>query len=162
MAEIQILSKEILSDRTYKLENNQFQKPDADGKLRDDENEVYCRPDAVAVLLVDWQECKALLTKQFRLPAFLNGNETGYLVEACAGLIDETESAEETARREVLEETGYQIGELIRVGGAYSSAGGITEYLYLFMADYRSGEQSREGGGLENEHENIRLVELSF
>ena len=77
--------------------------------MHDGETEVYYRPDAVGVLLVDGKNEKVLLTRQFRMPAFLNGSESGYLVEACAGLIDETEAPEQTMRREVMEETGYEI-----------------------------------------------------
>jgi GDP-mannose pyrophosphatase NudK len=162
MADIQILDKEILSNKKYKLENISFQKPNAEGKLQDTENEVYYRPDAAAVLLADRKHHKVLLTRQFRLPTFLNGNDDGYLVEVCAGLIPETESAEATARREALEETGYEIGELTKIGGVYSSSGGITEYVYLFLADYHSEAGHESRGGLASEGENITLVELSF
>jgi 8-oxo-dGTP pyrophosphatase MutT (NUDIX family) len=99
---------------------------------------------------------------QFWLAAFLNGNETGYLVEVCAGLIGETKETEETAGCEVLEEADYEVGDLIRVGGAYYSAGGITEYLYLFITEYDSGKPSGKAGGLQQEGENTSLVELSF
>jgi GDP-mannose pyrophosphatase NudK len=162
MADIQILDKETLSNKKYKLENISFQKPDAAGKLRDTENEVYFRPDTAAVLLVDRRRHQVLLTRQFRLPTFLNGNEDGYLVEVCAGVIPETESAEATARREALEETGYQIGELTRIGGVYSSSGGVTEYVYLFLADYAGDAGHESSGGLAPEGKNIKLIEMSF
>jgi GDP-mannose pyrophosphatase NudK len=81
--------------------------------------------------MVDDKKEVILLTRQFRLPAFLNGNKSGYLVEACAGLIDETETPEQAARREVLEETGYKLQTIDMIAGVYSSAGGITEFLYL-------------------------------
>lgn len=62
----------------------------------------------------------------------------------------------------MLEKTGYKVGELVRAGGAYSSAGGITKYIYLFMADYEPGQRKGKGGGLEAEDEQVSLVELSF
>jgi nudix-type nucleoside diphosphatase (YffH/AdpP family) len=127
------IGQKTLSNKKYKLENISFQKPDAEGKLQDTETEIY-RPDAAAVLMADRKHHKVLLTRQFRLPTFLNGNDDGYLVEVCAGLIPETESAEATARGEALEETGYQIGELIKTGGAYaySSSGGILNMFTCF------------------------------
>lgn len=96
------------------------------------------------------------------MPTYLNGNETGYLVEACAGLIDEGESPEETAYREVDEETGYPIRDLQKVGDVYTSAGGITEFQHLYIAAYDSKGEHGEGGGLEEEGEDIELVEMSF
>lgn len=162
MASIQILNKETLSDQTYLLEAVTYQKPDLKGKLHEQKNEVYYRPDAVAVLLADRKAKKFILTRQFRLPTFLNGNDSGYLVETCAGLIDEGETPEQAARREVDEETGYPVSNLTRIAAAYSSAGGITEYIYLFIADCDCQAEHGPGGGLEAEGEDIELIEMSF
>jgi len=162
MATIQILNKETLSNKKYPLKYISFEKPDAEGEFHNQEKEVYFRPDAVAVLLVDEKHKKLLLTKQFRLGAFLNGSDSGYLVEACAGLIDETETPEQTARREVEEETGYQINDVTRVAGGYSSAAGTTEFLHLFTATYNSEKDHAKYGGLKDEGESIELIELNF
>jgi len=162
MATIQILSKETLSEKKYSLQSISFEKPDEEGVFHNIVREVYFRPDAVAVLLVDEKQEKLLLTKQFRLPTFLNGNDSGYLVEACAGIIDEGETPEQTARREVEEETGYRINELTKIGGAYSSPGATTEYVHLFMAGYTSEKDHLKYGGLKEEGESIELVALSF
>lgn len=125
-------------------------------------NEVYFRPDAVTVLLVDPVAQKFLLARQFRLPAFLNGSEKGYLVETCAGLIDEGETPEQAARREVKEETGYPVSDLEKIGGIYTSAGGITEFVHLFIANYDSQGPHKKGGGTPGEGEDIELLEISF
>lgn len=162
MATIQILNKETLSEKKYLLQYINFEKPDEDGIFHNLAREVYFRPDAVAVLLVDEQQEKLLLTKQFRLPTFLNGSDSGYIVEVCAGLIDEGETPEQTAYREVMEETGYQIGDLTKIGGAYASPGATTEYLHLFIAGYTSETDHQKYGGLKDEGESIELVELSF
>ncbi|HEY0244272.1 MAG TPA: NUDIX hydrolase [Mucilaginibacter sp.] len=162
MATIQILNKETLSKKKYLLQNITFEKPDNAGKFHKQEKEIYFRPDAVAVLLVDNNNEKILLTKQFRLPTFLNHSDTGYLVETCAGLIDEDETPEQAAIREVEEETGYQITGLEKIGGVYTSAGGITEYLYLFTAQYDNTSQHGEGGGKAGEGEDIELIEMTL
>ncbi|HEY4324791.1 MAG TPA: NUDIX hydrolase [Mucilaginibacter sp.] len=162
MSTIQILNKETLSDRKYPLQYITFEKPDADGKFQNLAKEVYFRPDAAVVLLVDDERKKIMLIKQFRLPTFLNGNDHGYLIEACAGLIDEGETPEQTAHREVEEETGYQIYDLEKIGGAYSSPGGSTEYFHLFIAKYNKIGKTSKGGGLEEEGESIEVLELDF
>jgi GDP-mannose pyrophosphatase NudK len=162
MASIQILNKETLSSKTFPLKYITYQKPGLNGSLHEQENEVYYRPDAVAVLLVDQQNNNILLTRQFRLPAYLNHSETGYLTETCAGLIDDNETPEQAAHREVEEETGYQVTYLHKVGGMYSSAGGITEYVHLFIATYDPDNKVQEGGGLEEEGEDIETINISF
>jgi nudix-type nucleoside diphosphatase (YffH/AdpP family) len=162
MSTIQILNKETLSQRKYPLKYITFEKPDAEGNFHNLEKEVYYRPDAAVVLLVDDERKKIMLIKQFRLPTFLNGNDNGYMVEACAGLIDEGETPEQTARREVEEETGYEIYDLEKIGGAYASPGGSTEYFHLFIAKYNENGKKSEGGGLEEEGESIEVLELNF
>jgi len=162
MATIQILNKETLSDKKYLLQSISFEKPDEDGVFSNMAREVYFRPDAVAVLLIDEKRKKILLTKQFRLPTFLNGNDSGYTVEACAGLIDDGETPEQTACREVKEETGYQINALTKIGDGYTSPNATTEYLYLFIAAYASESNHLKYGGLRDEGERIELVEISF
>lgn len=162
MAEIKIIGEETLSDKKYPLKFYTFQRTDSKGKLLEKKNEIYFRPDAVTVLLVDKGKRKFMLTKQFRMATYLNGNVSGHLVEACAGIIDEGESPEQTAHREVGEETGYQIYNLRKIANVYTSAGGITEFQHLYIAEYESGKQDGEGGGLEEEGEDIELVEMDF
>ncbi|UUZ89993.1 NUDIX domain-containing protein [Paenibacillus sp. P25] len=61
------------------------------------------------ILLYNRERQTVILTRQFRIPTYLNGNETGLLIEACAGLLDKG-SAEDSIRREAEEETGYRVG----------------------------------------------------
>ncbi len=162
MSNIQILNKETLSQKKYLLEYITFEKPDASGEFKNSAKEVYYRPDAIGVLLTDESRKMLLFTKQFRLPAFLNGSDSGYLIETCAGIIDEDESPEDTAHREAEEETGYSITNLTKIAGAYSSAGGITEFVHLYFANYSPESKTGEGGGLKDEGEDIELIEMSF
>lgn len=162
MATINIIQREKITGTQYPLQRITFQKPDLQGKMHEQVNEVYFRPDAVAVVLVDPKRKNFLLTRQFRLPAFLNGSEKGYLVETSAGLINEGETPEQAARREAEEETGYPISELVKIGGVYTSAGGITEFVHLFTANYDSQGPHEKGGGKAEEGEDIELLEISF
>lgn len=162
MSTIQILDRQTLSEKKYPLQYIKFQKPDSEGQLQDQESEVYFRPDAATVLLVDEKAKTFLLNRQFRLPAFLNGSDSGYLTETCAGLIDEGETPESTVRREALEETGYEIHDLQKAGAVYSSSGGMTEYVHLFLAIIDLNSKQQPGGGLAKEHEAIKPVRLSF
>lgn len=162
MATIQIVERKTLSDNKYPLQAIRYQQPDSEGKMQEQEKEVYFRPDAATVLLIDEKAKAFLLTRQFRLPVFLNGGDTGYLTETCAGLIDDGETPEETIRREVLEETGYEVSNLQKVGAVYTSAGGNTEYVHLFTGQVELSGPHEDGGGLPGEGEQIELVRLSF
>lgn len=162
MSTIQILKKETLSDKKYPLKYIWYEKPDQDGVFHNQENEVYFRPDAVALLLVNDQRKTILLTRQFRLPAFLNGNDTGYMTEACAGIMDENETPEETVRREAEEEMGCKIRDLEKIAGAYTSSGGLTEFVHFFIARYDEENRNGKTGGLKDEGEDIEMIELGF
>jgi len=162
MNDVTIFSEHTLSDKKYPLKEISFQKPGHGGRPVKQLHEIYYRPDAVAVLMVDYTEKTILLTEQFRVASYLNGNPTGNLIEACAGLIDDGETPEEAAGREAVEETGFQVSNLQNVGAVYPSAGGITEYLHLFIGEYDHKGAHEKGGGLEAEGEYIELVEFSF
>lgn len=96
-----------------------------------------------------------------RIPTYLNGNKDGHLIEACAGLLDENRP-EECIKKETEEETGYQIKEVKKIFEAYMSPGSVTEILYFFVAEYTPNMKVSDGGGDEEEKENIEVLELPF
>lgn len=158
---VQINHIEVLSDKKFRLKNYNYQLF-KDGKATEKDTEVYFRPDAVAVLLYNPEEQTLLLTRQFRLPAYLNGVDTGYMTEVCAGLVDEGEVPETTACREAEEETGLAIKRVIKIGEAYTSVGSIPEKVHLFIAPYNTDMQTGKGGGLKSEGEDIDIIKLTF
>src|SRR5690349_3732457 len=130
-----IKKSETLSKEKHTLKKVTFERTAKDGTTEEHKNEVYDMGDAVTVLLYNLQERTIVLTKQFRLPSYLNGNKDGMLIEACAGKI-ENESAEESIKREIEEETGYKVSAVKKILEAYSSPGTITELLHFFVAEY--------------------------
>jgi nudix-type nucleoside diphosphatase (YffH/AdpP family) len=102
-----------------------------------------------------------ILTRQFRLPTFINGNPDGMLIEACAGLLDK-DNPEDCIRRETEEETGYKITDVRKVFEAYMSPGSVTEILYFFVAEYTKDMKVTDGGGVAHEQENIEVLEIPF
>ena len=116
---------------------------------------------ATTVLLYNSQQKTVILTKQFRLPSFINGNKTGILIETCAGKID-NESPEDGIKREIEEETGYRIPVVQKVFEAYSSPGTVTEIIYFFIAGYNASMKVSDGGGLKEEKEEIEVMEIPF
>lgn len=123
--------------------------------------EVYDRGNGSTILLYNKERGTVVLTRQFRLPTFVNGNPDGMMIEACAGLLD-ADNPEECIRRETEEETGYRIEKVTKIFEAYMSPGSVSEILYFFIAEYDPSMKVSEGGGAEGEEENIEVLELPF
>lgn len=158
---VRILNTEILSNNWYTLKKITYEFSKPDGSKQVHTREAYDRGNGATILLYNKEQQTVILTKQFRLPTFINGNENGMLIEACAGLLDE-DNPEDCIRRETEEETGYKIKDIKKVFEAYMSPGSVTEMLYFFIAAYSSSMKINEGGGLEHEQENIEVLEVDF
>ena len=91
------------------------------------QREVVEHRPAVAILPID-SENNALLVKQYRHPT------SQYILEVPAGLVELDEEPDETAMRELREETGYASKNLRLLGGLWSSPGFTDEYLYCYLA----------------------------
>lgn len=122
--------------------------------------EVYDHGSAAAVLLYAPETRTVILTRQFRLPVHLNG-DPAWMIEAPAGLLD-GEAPEIAARREALEETGYDGQDLVFLFNAYMSPGSLTEKCACFIGRYTPDGQVHHGGGLDHEGEDIEVLELGF
>ncbi len=158
---IKILDTKILSDNWYVLRKITYEYTKKDGTKLTQSREAYDRGNGATILLYNKNKKTVILTKQFRLPTFVNGNETGMLIEACAGLLDK-DNAEDCIRRETEEETGYKITDVRKIFEAYMSPGSVTEILYFFIAEYSKEMKVTDGGGLEHEEENIEVLELNI
>lgn len=161
MDNINILKTEILSNNWYTLKKVTFEGTQKDGSAITQVREAYDRGNGSVILLYNPKQGSVILTRQFRLPTYINGNEDGMLIECCAGLLDD-DNPEECIRRETEEETGYQIRSVQKAFELYMSPGSVTEILYFFVAEYDSDMKVNEGGGAADEHENIEVMELPF
>ncbi|WNI37836.1 GDP-mannose pyrophosphatase NudK [Chryseobacterium sp. SG20098] len=158
---INLLNTEILSDNWYTLNKVTYSVLKKDGTTETQSREAYDRGNGAVILLYNTDSNTVILTRQFRLPTYINGNSTGMLIEACAGLLD-NDNPEDCIKRETEEETGYKISKVEKIFEAYMSPGSVTEILYFFIAEYSNEMKINDGGGLEEEGENIEVLELSF
>ena len=156
---INILKNEILSDHWYILKKITYEFKKKNGEWVTHTREAYDRGNGATILLYNVEQKTVILTRQFRLPTFINGNESGMLIEACAGLLDK-DNAEDAIRRETEEETGYKITDVRKIFEAYMSPGSVTEIVYFFVAEYKHDMKVNDGGGVEQEQENIEVLEL--
>lgn len=155
------IEKELLSNNWYLLEKVKFDLQLNNGHWESQTREVYDRGNGATILLYNRSKKTVILTRQFRLPTYLNGNQTGFLIEACAGLLDKN-NPEDCIRKETEEETGYQVKDVHKVFEAYMSPGSVTEILHFFIAEYSDDMKISSGGGIREEQENIEVLELSF
>ena len=132
-----------------------------DGTWQTHSREAYDRGNGATILLYNINLKTVILTRQFRLPTYINCNDSGMLIESCAGLLDK-DNPEECIIRETEEETGYKISSAKKIFEAYMSPGSVTEMLYFFIAAYSSNMKVNDGGGLAHEQENIEVLEISF
>ncbi len=161
MDDFKIISEELLSDNWYTLKKYSYEFRKNDGTIQQQTREVYDRGNGAAILLYNKDKKTVVLTRQFRLPTFVNKNAEGFLIEVCAGLLDQ-DNPEDAIRRETEEETGYRIKEVHKVFEAYMSPGSVSEILYFFLAEYDHSMKVHEGGGVEHEQESIEVVEMLF
>ena len=154
---IRLREQVILSDNWYTLRKVTFDYQRKNGTWETHSREAYDRGNGATILLHNPAADTVILTRQFRLPTFVNGNSSGMLIEACAGLLDQ-EHPDAAILRETEEETGYQLTVVQRVMEAYMSPGSVTERLYFYLAEYSPATARRGGGGIEEEE--IEVLEL--
>lgn len=159
---IKIKNTDILSDKWSLLRQVTFEYLKTNGDWQTQKREIYERGNAVAILLYNKSRRTVILTRQFRLASFLNGNKGGMLIEVCAGMLDEDEKPEDAVKRETTEETGFRIDAVTKVLESYMSPGSLTEILYFFIAEYSDDMKVHEGGGVDHEQENIEVLEMKF
>lgn len=162
MAQVRISGEKILSNEHYLFKRIDFDIQKNDGRWESQKREVFDHGNAVTVLLYNREEKTIILTRQFRVATYINGNSSGMLLEAPAGLLDGNEPPEEAVIREIREETGYEIPSVQQVYEAYSSAGSVTELIYYYVAPYSNEQKVGKGGGLEEEGEDVQVVEMPF
>lgn len=158
---IKIQKTELLSDNWYILNKVTFDYQKKDDSWITQKREVYDRGNGAAILLYNTKQKTVILTRQFRLPTYLNGNETGMMIEVCAGLLDE-DHPEQCIIRETEEETGYRLTKVTKIMETYMSPGAVTEILYLFVGEYDESMKVSDGGGVAHEEENIDVLEMSY
>ena len=151
----------LLSDNWYTLNKITYDYQKEDGSWEEQVREAYDRGNGAAILLYNMQKGTVVLTRQFRMPTYVNGNETGMMIEVCAGLLD-GDNPTDCIRKEVMEETGYKVENVRKVFESYMSPGSVTEILYFFVATYDDTMKVGQGGGADNETENIEVLEFSF
>lgn len=158
--DVRIRDVEVTSDGWHVLRRTTLDYRGRDGEWTTQTRETYDRGNGATVLLYDPAGRTLLLSRQFRLPAYVNGHPDGMLIESAAGLLDD-DSPEEAIRREATEELGVTIGELTHLFDLYMSPGSVTERVHFYAAPYVPADIAG-GGGLAEEGEEIEAVVVPY
>ncbi len=156
---INVIKDKILSENWFLLRNMTYELTRSDGSVVRHRREVYDRGNGATILLYNRHKQTVVLVRQFRIATWINGNEDGMLIETCAGLLDSDEP-EECVRKEAIEETGFEVGEVRKLFELFMSPGGVTELIYFFIAEYNDTQRANDGGGVDDE--DIEVLELPY
>lgn len=156
---INVIKDKILSENWFLLRNMTYELTRSDGSVVRHRREVYDRGNGATILLYNRHKQTVGLVRQFRIATWVNGNEDGMLIETCAGLLDSDEP-EECVRKEAIEETGFEVGEVRKLFELFMSPGGVTELIYFFIAEYNDTQRANDGGGVDDE--DIEVLELPY
>jgi nudix-type nucleoside diphosphatase (YffH/AdpP family) len=155
---VRIVDTTVLSDDWYLLKKVTFDFLRRDGTWQRLSRETYDRGNGATILMRNAVTGDVLLTRQFRMPAFVNGHD-GMLLETAAGLLDDA-TPEARIRAEVEEETGYCVRDVRKVFEAFMSPGSVTEKLHFFVGEYDASLRTSDGGGIVEEGEDLEVVEM--
>lgn len=158
---VKILKEEYLYKGWSVLKNYYISYVRSDGKTENQVREIYNSGDGAAVLLYNVEEKKIILIRQFRLPALLNGHPSGFMIEACAGMLDNL-NPEAAIIKEIEEETGYKIKAVKKIYEAFATPGAHMEKIHFYIAEYKECMKINEGGGELREQEDIEILEYDF
>jgi ADP-ribose pyrophosphatase len=159
--DVRVESTERVWDGRYPLDVVRFRHRRFDGTMSAVRTwELWQRGPAAALLPYDPERDAVVLIEQFRLPALAAGLDP-VMIEVPAGLSDGMETAEETIRREMEEETGLRADRVELIGRFLLTAGGSDELCSLFVGRVRAPAARPDGlvgqAGLATEHEDIRV-----
>jgi GDP-mannose pyrophosphatase NudK len=157
---VRIKEIKMLAQDKGKLMSIAFEQHRSDGRWQQRKREIYDHGNSAAVLPYDAERNTVLLTRQLRLPIYLQDG-IDRSIEACAGKLD-GENAEPRIIREIEEELGYRIASVEQLFELYVSPAGIMEKITFFTCAYSPANRVSAGGGLANEGEDIEVIETSL
>ena len=105
---------------------------------------------------------KVLLVEQFRIGPFCRGDKAPWVYEPVAGMIEFGEKPEDAAKREVFEEAGIQVTNLVKINSGYPNPGEATTYFYNYIGIVDLSDYSPGIYGVRDEGEDIRTHVIDF
>jgi len=157
---VRIKSMQTLAQQWGKLALVTFEQRTRRGEWRERKREIYDNGNSATILPYDAERKTVLLTRQLRLPMYLQ-DDLESSIEACAGKLD-GETAEKRIIGEMEEELGYRTAKVERLFEFYVSPGAVMEKIVFFTCAYSPADKVSEGGGLPEEGEEIEVLERTL
>ena len=154
---IRVKDVRLLSDNWYTLKTTTFEWRRRDGTWQTQQRETYDRGNAAVILPYSLKRRTVVLIKQFRYPAYVNGYDE-LMIEAAAGLLDENRRKTASAPRP-RRKPAIACAMSARSSKSFMSPGSVTEKLHFFVAEYEPDMKIGDGGGLQDEGEDIEVIE---
>jgi len=158
--DVKIIRREDLYKRFFRAEKIVLQhKLFAGGWGKEIGRELFVRGEAVAVILYDPVHDLIGMVEQFRIGALAEPNGP-WCYEVVAGILENNESPEEVARRELIEEANISPNQLLYICNFLPSPGGSNEKIHLYCG---LCDLTQAGGifGLPEEGEDIQVHVLA-
>lgn len=158
--DVEIIRREELYKRFFRVEKIVLKhKLFAGGWGKEIGRELFVRGEAVAVILYDPLHDLIGMIEQFRIGALAEPNGP-WCYEVVAGILEEGESPEDVARRELIEEANISPDKLLYICNFLPSPGGSNEKIHLYCG---LCDLTQAGGvyGLPEEGEDIRVHVLA-
>ena len=160
-SEVELVKTEVLADRHFRYELLTLRTETFAGEMSQPfKREAVRSGPAVAVLLYDPSADRLVMIEQFRIAAYLNHLPSAWILECAAGLVDEGETSEAAARREVKEETNCEVGRM-EYAGAYLSSPGISDEMVTIYVGEVDAVLAGGVHGHVDEGEDIRTIVLT-
>jgi ADP-ribose pyrophosphatase len=158
MKKVEVISHARVFDGFYKVDEGEFRFERHDGSMSPVTRRlVFERGDSAAAIVVNAGRRTVYLTEQFRYATLEKAG--GWLVEVAAGAIDEGETPDQSIRREIREELGFEVEALEEVADFFVSPGSTSERIFVFCAVVSDAGRVASGGGLASEGEDIKVME---
>jgi len=158
MPRVEVISRRRLLDDFFKVDEAQLRFERHDGTMSGVVRRLnFERGDSAAALIVDLTKRTVYLVEQFMYPTLEKAG--GWVTTVAAGMIDAGETPEQTIRREILEEAGFEAERIEPISTFFVSPGGSSERIVLFCALVSDAARKSAGGGVASENEDIKVIE---